>query len=176
MVLRNNLISKGGKTMKKIKSEKEARNQLGIEEIQHMTGHEVREFFQLYSKMDKEVALSFIKQFSEYKELAIESVETLQDMYNRTMEENGASHKEVLDAYKIILDDLSEIVRREDIGEQERNLATDKMILVADKIAQVNADNREWLSNLWKSGVTAVLSFAALGVTYFGIKTMSDRN
>ena len=83
--------------------------------------------------MDKDVAISVINQFPIYADFAKNMVSTLKDMCDRILAENNSSQMEVISAYRKILDELSELLKKDDLSAEERNDITEKMILVADR-------------------------------------------
>ena len=91
------------------------------------------EFVSLIPNMDKEIAIAIINQFPAYADSANNMVAQLNIMCDNVIKDNNSSQKDAVEAYKMILQDLSELLKKEDITEEERDEITDKMILVADK-------------------------------------------
>lgn len=119
--------------------------------------------------MDKDVAISVINQFPIYADFAKNMVSTLKDMCDRILAENNSSQMEVISAYRKILDELSELLKKDDLSAEERNDITEKMILVADKISEEDTKNKEWLVGVFKYGVSVLSITLIIGATILGV-------
>jgi len=73
------------------------------------------------------------------------------------------------------LDDLSILLKQDGVMPEQQEKITDKMILVADKIADLHEDNRNFLEGIIKYrtpliGGTLLLEVVILGVNVKGTK------
>ena len=148
---------------------------LNIESFRNLSKDKIMEFVSLIPNMDKDVAISIINQFPAYAELASNMVVQLNAMCDAALKENSISQKDAIEAYKLILDSLSEVLKKDDISPEERDAITDKMILVADKISAKDTENKEFINNILKygtpiSGGILILGAAILGVNAKGTK------
>ena len=62
--------------------------------------------------MNKDIAIAIINQFPVYAENAVHIIEQLNVMCNNVLKSNDSSQMEVIYAYKIVLDSLSENVKK----------------------------------------------------------------
>ncbi len=125
--------------------------------------------------MDKDVAISIINQFPAYAELASNMVVQLNAMCDAALKENSISQKEAIEAYKLILDSLSEVLKKDDISPEERDAITDKMILVADKISAKDTENKEFINNILKYGTPIIGGILILGATILGVNAKGTK-
>ena len=79
-------------------------------------------------------------------------------MCDNVIKNNNSSQKDAVEAYKVILQDLSELLKKEDISKEERDEITEKMILVADKISAKDTENKDFLNGIIKYGSLQAVS------------------
>lgn len=127
------------------------------------------EFVNLVPNMDKDVSLSIINQFPAYKEFATAAITVLKDLCNTALEKNDASQKEVLLTYRKILDDLGEVLKKENITEKEREFVVEKMIMVADKMALKDTENKNFIAGIVKYGTPIIAVAILIGATILGV-------
>ena len=72
-------------------------------------------------------------------------------------------------AYKAILADLSLLLKQDSITPEQQEKITDKMILVADKIAELHKDNRKFLEGIIKCGTSLLGGALLLGAVILGV-------
>jgi hypothetical protein len=65
-------------------------------------------------------------------------------MCDNIIKDNTSSQKDAVEAYKKILDDLGVLLNKETISQEEREFITNQMILVADKIALKDTENKDF--------------------------------
>ena len=66
----------------------------------------------------------------------------------------------------IILNDLSDLLKKENLTYEERNQITQKMIEIADRVAIKDTENKKFLEKLFKYGALAGGALAFLGLAY----------
>lgn len=148
---------------------------LNIESFRNLSKDKIMEFVSLIPNMDKDVAISIINQFPAYAELASNMVVQLNAMCDAALKENSISQKEAIEAYKLILDSLSEVLKKEDISSEERDAITDKMILVADKISAKDTENKEFINNILKYGTPIIGGILILGAAILGVNAKGTK-
>ena len=131
------------------------------------------EFCSLIPNMDKDIAKSIIAQFPDYTSTAREMLKDLKGACDTALEKNAESHKAVLEGYKIILDGL-DVHLKEDISHEEKMEVADKMIDIADKIAEIDAENKAFIKDIVKNVAmfgagSLVFAAAILGVNIKGV-------
>jgi len=150
-------------------TEQQAKDALNIENFHNFPKEKVMQLVSLLPQMDKEVALSIINQFPVYSELAQAMVEQLGQACDAAMAENSKSQDAVLSAYRKILDDLGEVLKRESITEEERDRISNKMIEIADKMAAKDSENKNFLAWITKNKEYIIGGAIFLGTTLFGV-------
>lgn len=83
--------------------------------------------------------------------------------------------KEAIEAYKLILSSLSEVLKKDDISPEERADITDKMILVADKISAKDTENKEFIGNIIKYGTSIIGGALFLGAIILGVNAKGTK-
>jgi predicted unusual protein kinase regulating ubiquinone biosynthesis (AarF/ABC1/UbiB family) len=151
-------------------STEDVKKALKINSFCDLSKDKIMEFVSAIPNMDKDVAIKIIEQFPTYAEAATTMLTQLNTMCDNVLRENGASQKEAIEAYKKILDDLGEILKKDDISPEERTAITDRMVTIADKISLKDTENKEFLSNVIKYGSSIVGGALILGAIILGVK------
>lgn len=123
-------------------SEEQVKKALQIDSFRNLSKDKIVEFASLIPHMDKDVAIAIINQFPAYVESSRNMIEQYNAMCDKVLQSNDDSRKDAVMAYKTILDDLSILLKQDGITPEQQEKITDKMILVADKIADLHEDNR----------------------------------
>ncbi|MBR6826523.1 MAG: hypothetical protein IKM59_08260 [Oscillospiraceae bacterium] len=155
----------------KLVSENDVKKALGIKDFRNISKDKIMEFVSLIPNMDKEVVLSIINQFPVYKDFAVCAIKTLTDMSDAALEKNDSSHKETIGAYRKILDDLGEVLKKDNITSEERDSISDKMITIADKIAAKDTENKGFIVDILKYGASIIGGALVIGATILGVTT-----
>lgn len=142
-----------------------------------LSKNDAAELVSMIPHMDKDLAIKAIEQFPNYCQTATSLVEHLSEVCSKIIDDNSLSMKAVTDTYNSVLEDLRVILGKDDLTFEERRYVTEKIIEVADKIADKDTENKNFLFIIFKwiaaLGVTIVaLLGAALGITY--IKNKHD--
>lgn len=153
----------------RIVSEAEVKKALAINNFREVSKEKLMDFISLIPNMDKEVAISVISQFPTYADYAKNIVSTLSDMCDGILAKNNNSQAEIVSAYRIILDELSELLKKDDLSSEERNDITEKMILVTNKMSEKDTENKEWLAGVMKYGVSVISLTLIVGATILGV-------
>ena len=153
-------------------TEDQVKKALQIESFRNLSKEKVMKFVSLIPSMDKEVALSIINQFPEYAGMARSMVEEMGAICDNALKENTHSQDAVFAAYRKIIDDLGELLKKDDISSEEREYISSKMIEVADKMAAKDSENKKfqsWIVRNKEYIITGVLLLgsAILGVTIY---------
>lgn len=150
-------------------TENEVKKALAIDSFRNISKDKIMEFVSAIPNMDKEVAIKIIEQFPSYAESANNMIAQLNTMCSNAMKENGESQKEVIEAYKKILDDLGELLKKDAITAEERTQITMQMIDIADRISAKDTENKEFLSGIAKYGGHIIVSALVLGAVILGV-------
>lgn len=156
-------------------TENEVKKELAIDSFRNMSKDKIMEFVSAIPNMDKDVAIKIIDQFPAYTELANNMLAQLNTMCNNAMKENGESQKEAIEAYKKILDDLGELLKKDTINAEERVQITEQMITVADRISAKDSENKDFLNGIIKYGVPIIGGALVLGATILGVNVKGTK-
>ena len=154
--------------------EQQVKDALNIDSFRNMSKDKIMEFISLIPNMDKDVAMSIINQFPVYSEMANCMVEQLGQACDAAIAENTQSQDTVYAAYRKILDDLGEVLKREDITPEERDVISEKMIEIADKMAAKDSENKSFVSWITKNKEYIIGGVVVLGSTILGVGIKSN--
>lgn len=166
---------------KNLVSEDQVKKALQINNFREMSKEKIMEFASLIPQIDKEVAIAIINQFPAFVDSAKTIVTQLNGLCDNIIKDNNSSKKDTINSYKMILSDLGELLKKDNISEEEREKIIDKMILVADKISEKDIENTEFLKDIIRYivpvfGSALILGAAILGVNVKGTKIPSIKN
>ena len=150
-------------------SEAQVKKALKIDSFRNLSRDKIMEFVSLIPNMDKDVAIAIVNQFPAYAESATSMIAQLRQMCDDVLESNDNSQAEAINAYKKILDDLGEVLKRNDITPEERQQITQSMIDVADRISAKDTENKKWLEKVYKCGASIIGGALILGAVILGV-------
>ena len=156
-------------------TENEVKKALAIDSFRNMSKDKIMEFVSAIPNMDKDVAIKIIEQFPAYTESANNMLAQLNVMCSNAMKENGESQKEAIEAYKKILDDLGELLKKETITVEARMKITEQMITVADRISAKDTENKDFLNGIIKYGVPIIGGALVLGAAILGVNVKGTK-
>jgi len=156
-------------------TENEVKKALAIDSFRNMSKDKIIEFVSAIPNMDKDVAIKIIDQFPTYTESANNMIAQLNTMCNNVMKENGESQKEAIEAYKKILDDLGDLLKKDIITAEERVKITEQMITVADRISAKDTENKDFLNGIIKYGVPIIGGALVLGAAILGVNVKGTK-
>ena len=133
------------------------------------------EFASLIPNMDKDVAISIINQFPAYAESSRNMIEQYNVMCDKILQSNDDSRRDAVMAYKTVLDDLSSLLKQDGVTPELQEKITDKMILVADKIADLHESNRSFLEGIIKYGTPLIGGALLLGAVILGVNVKGTK-
>ena len=156
-------------------SEEQVKKALQIDSFRNLSKDKIVEFASLIPHMDKDVAIAIINQFPAYVESSRNMIEQYNAMCDKVLQSNDDSRKDAVMAYKTILDDLSILLKQDGITPEQQEKITDKMILVADKIADLHEDNRNFLEGSIKYGTPLIGGALLLGAVILGVNVKGTK-
>ena len=156
-------------------TEKSVKEALGITSFRNLSKEKIVEFISLIPNIDKDVAVQIINQFPAYSEMAGAMIAQLNAMCDNAIKEAGASQKDSIAAYKLILSDLGELLKKDNISSEERADITDKMIMIADRISAKDSEFKEFLLNTLKIGVPIIGGALILGAAILGVNARGTK-
>lgn len=152
-------------------TETQVKDALQISSFREISKAKLMEFVSLIPNMDKDVALAVIGQFPSYTASAKVMAEQLNTMCNSLLADNKDSRTTYVVAYKNILESLQELLKREDLNTREREYITEQMILIADKLADKDTENKQFLSEMLKCGLSLLGLTMVIGGAILGVHT-----
>lgn len=145
-------------------------NKIGASSFRNITKDQLVAFVSSIPDMDKETAIKCIEQFPEFKTYAHKIVAELQDTCNNVVIDNKASRQETVRAYNLILDGLRLKLDTMDLSISDMREITQTMVDVADKIAALDAENKNFLKHILTVGGTVATTALAIGGALLGVK------
>ena len=158
-----------------LSTEAEVKSALGIENFRYLSKDKIMEFISLIPRIDKEVAVAIVNQFPHYSEMAVNMIEQLGILCDSALKEGGASQREAVEAYKMILEVQGEELKREDLTPEQRKSITESMVEVADKIAAKDTEYKSFLINIIKHGSSVVGGVLVLGAVILGVNVKGGK-
>lgn len=150
-------------------TEEEVKKALDIDSFRNMSKSKIMDFISLIPNMDKDIALAAINQFPAYVDMTGNMVKELIGLCDSALKEAGVSHKESIEAYKLILNTIKDDLERDNITPEEKKDDYEKMIQVADKIANKDKEFKEYMKDVLKYGVTFMGGTLIIGACILGI-------
>lgn len=155
--------------MSKILTEQQVKDALQIDSFRNLSKEKIIEFASLIPNMDKDVAISIINQFPAYAESSRKLLEQFKNVCDKALENNKDSQKDAIMAYKKILDDLGEVLKKEEVTPLERSRIIEQMLEVADRISAKDTENKQFIYNLVKYGTQLTAGALLLGAAILGV-------
>lgn len=149
-----------------LSTEQQVKDVLGVNNFQNLSQKQMMEFVKKIPVMDKEVAIAIMNQFPEFTESATSMLEQLNVLCDNGIKSNDASQREAINAYKKILDDLSEELKNKNLTFDEKQKIYKKMVDIADCISKKDTENKIFLKEV--IGGIAV-SICAVGAFLFAM-------
>ncbi|MDT2761438.1 hypothetical protein [Aerococcus urinaeequi] len=156
---------------KTLVSDDDVKEALGLKDFRNLSKDKIMEFVSLVPNMDKEVAIEIIKQFPSFVDFANTAVGQLKLLVDESIKANDNSNSTTLDAYRKILDELSILLHKEHINEEERKWVIKEMSMIADKMADKDSENKAYLDNIIKYGGSLAAGALVLGAAILGVKS-----
>lgn len=150
-------------------TEKQVLNKLKIKDFRHMTKDKIVSFTSMLDRMDPEVAKKALEQFPHFKDMATGVVHGLKETSDSVMKHNANSNEIYMNICSSIIVSLEEELKRETLSFDEKEWIIDRIIEVSKDVKEKDSENKQFLSNIWKSvavvgSVALVVGAALLGV------------
>ena len=155
--------------MSKYLSENDIKRKLKVRDLGQLSKDKTAQLVTLLPEMEPEVAIKMIEQFPEFSKLATSMVGYLKETVSQVLAENRDSTKHAFRAYQLLLNDLSEQLKKPLISTKEKHFITEKMLEVADRIAALDAENKNFLQKLAVGFGTVALAVVAIAGAVIGV-------
>lgn len=152
-------------------SENAVKRALKIDTFRNLSREKIMQFASMIPYMDKEVAIAIINQFPTFADFGKTAVSCYMQMCDNILEKNKESQIAVIQSYQTILAALAKKMDTDDITEKERKAITEDMISVADKIAEIDLQNKKFLDKLVTKSLWAMLGVMAILGAGIGIQS-----
>ena len=156
---------------KNLISSDDVKRALNVDDFRKVTKDKIMEFVSLIPSMDKEVAMEIIKQFPSFVDFGTTVIEQLRLLVDEALKANDDSQSASLDAYRKVLDELSILLQKEHINEEERKWIVKEMMSAVDKMSIKDTENKKFLDNFGKYGASIATGALVLGAAILGVKS-----
>lgn len=154
---------------KKYISEEQVKKALGIQSFRNLSKDKVMKFVSLIPQMEKEVAIAIINQFPVYAEQAGNMITCLRDICDRVLESNDKSQSDAVHAYQTVLNSLAKRLDSGELSVEDQKYFTEKMVEVADKVADLDKENKSFLLKVLTTGAWVIGGALLLGAALLGV-------
>lgn len=155
--------------MPNLVSKEDVKEALNIKTFREMSGEKIVEFISLLPNMDKEVALSIVKQYPEFNKYSSYIVSQIKELSSEALKTNDNSQSEVLASYNKTLEVLESYSKKDGLSHSEVMETVEKMIVVNDKMNEKDTENKDFLREVLKDNRILYFGIAALGLTLLGV-------
>lgn len=154
----------------------EVKQLLGVDDFSEVTEDQIRVFVSEIPRMDRDVAISAIEQFPAYGELVKELSTQYFTLSDSITDANSASVHKVLDAYGRTLDLMETLAQQKDISFGERRWFAEKAVEIADKMADVDLENKNFLTEVLKTGAKIIGGVAVACIAFLGFSFLNSKD
>ncbi len=154
---------------KKLLTEEDVKKELGITDFRSISKEKIVSFVNMMPKLDKELAINIIEQFPSYVTMANSMVDNLISLCNNALQDAKVAEVEAINAYKVVLETIRKELEDGIATPEERETYNKQMIEVADKISEIDARKKRWLSEVVKTGRDVVVVTLVIGASILGV-------
>ena len=148
---------------------------LGISDMSDVTEEQVKEFIHMIPRVDKDVAIAFIKEMPASIKASAEITEQLRMLASDGIKSSDESTKGAIKAYQSVIDSISEAEKDPNLSLEDREKLWDRMESVAEKVDKKDSENKAFVSQTIKTvGTTILGGLLIVGAFLFGSKYFGD--
>lgn len=149
--------------------ERKALKMLGIPDFRHMTKEKAIQLVSMLDRVDPSVAKAALEQYPQFANILLDAAKNWKENIGKALEEGGKVSRETMASINAAINSLSSLLTREDVSEQERERAADRMVELAKLVAEVDRRNKDFILNVLKIGGGVVLGIAAIAAAVLGV-------
>lgn len=150
-------------------TEKKVLKKLGIPDFRHLTKDKAVELVSMLDRVDPSVAKAVLEQYPQFAAIIKDSLVGWKENVGKALEENGKVSKEVIAAISAEIDSLASMLKREDVGEEERAQIAEKMVELAKMLNDIDKRNKDFILKVLGLGATVALGLAAIAASVLGV-------
>ena len=154
----------------KYKTSESVMKALGVQSFHDFPLEKMAQFVKMMPQIDKEVALAIIDQLPSVADFGKTAITEYSQTCNHLLQDNQENQQSVIQSYQSVLHTLEKRFESENIQEEERAALIRDMIDIANKIAEADTKNKNFLKDILGYAVsaiglvsTAVITLACLG-------------
>lgn len=156
---------------KRYLTETAVKKALKIDSFRNMSKDKIMQFASMIPYMDKDVAIAIINQFPKFADFGKTLIENYTKLCDNILEKNHESQMAAIHGYQTILDANAKKLEKDEITEEERKSITEDMIVVADKIAELDFQNKKFYERMGSKALFAVVAVAGLVGAAIGVSS-----
>lgn len=115
-------------------------------------------------EMSSEARMKLIEQLPEFRELAKQTLATLSESFEKTLDSNDASEKEVFAGYRSLIDALLKMLEKDDLSLDEQIEITNKISEANRELVEIDKTNKQFKLQMFGKIATGALVVAAVVV------------
>lgn len=148
---------------------------IGAESFRNVSKDKLIAFVSALPEMDKETAIKCIEQFPEFRNYANEIVGQLKDVSVELLKNQKESQERTILGYQKVLDSLSKRLEQAQLSSQDEHYIIEKMIEVADKMAELQRGNEDFLKHIAHLVASVVGGALAIGGAILGVRFIGKK-
>lgn len=133
---------------KKYLSEEAVKRALKIDSFRNLSKDKIMQFASMIPYVDKDVAVAIINQLPTFADFVKTAVSKYSQLCDKILECNKESQNAAVTGYRTVLDALAKKIEGDDVTEEQRKAITEDMLQVADRIAELDFQNKKFLEKM----------------------------
>lgn len=162
--------------MSKKLSSDEVLAKIGATDFRSINKSQLIEFISSIPEMDKETAIKCIEQFPNFTEYANGIIKELYGMLGKATEANKDVQKDAIASHKQIIDELSWLLKKEDITESLQSYIIETMCDEANKIDDLAKEHQLFIKQIVQIAAGAGSAALAIAGAILGVKFLGKRD
>lgn len=158
-------------------TEKQVKKKLGIRSWDEIRKGDYVEFIEVLPKLDKDVLLRMSESIPHFLGFASDLVQTVRLVAEKSIEEDEASTKAIIEALSSIQNGLADLTKRENLSFEDMQYVCSQLMEIAGIYERMNKVNKEHSEKRMKHIVNAVAGVATvLGAVILAVFGIKDNN